>query len=119
MFRTTLTLGRFASSLCLCLSVCVCLSVSVGVCVSVCVRVSVCVCVRVCVCLCVSVSVFRREGPSRGYEQGTLRCRSHAREGGRDVAHPDLTWLGRFFGRGRSQSFFVAALLLLLELSTC
>ena len=76
LFCTTLTLGRFASSLC----VCVCVSACLWDCL--------------CVCLCVPVCVS--SGKRVRHEHGTQRCR--VREGGRDVAHLGLTWLGRFFG---------------------
>ena len=64
---TALTLGRFATSVCLC----VCVSVSVSVCVSVCVSVSLCLSVCLCLSLCVSLCyVF----VSRGWQgQGKVR----------------------------------------------
>ena len=54
---SSLTRGRFDSSLCRCVSLCVCLCVCVCVCVSLCVCLSVCVSVCVCLCVCVSLCV--------------------------------------------------------------
>ena len=84
-------------------------------CLSACVCLCLCLCVCASVRLCVCVSLPSGERVRHGV--------TNRREGGRDVAHLGLTWLGEFFGPCKEVALdlksFAAALLLLLELSTC
>ena len=41
---------------------------------------------------------YKFDNAALGFGPRDQSAHSHACEGGRDVTHPGLTWLGRFFG---------------------